>query len=324
MPVLEVRGLCASLSTPRGPVRAVDGIDFRVEAGRTLGIVGESGCGKTLTALSLLRLLPPTARVTGGSVRLDGRELLHLNERAMRAVRGGAIAMVFQEPMTSLNPVLTVGEQIAEAVRLHERASRRAARARAVEMLRRVEIPAPESRVNAYPHELSGGTRQRVMIAMALACRPRVLVADEPTTALDVTIEAAILDLLAVLQADSGMALILVTHDLGVIAERADEVLVMYAGRAVELASVPALFANPLHPYTRGLLRAIPGLEPAPARRLEVVPGLVPELDALPSGCPFRDRCPQAVDRCAIEELALGVRGPHHRVACLRVEEGTA
>ena len=320
-PLLDVRDLRTTVFTARGPLRAVDGLSFRVDAGRTLGIVGESGCGKTLTALSLLQLLPTAARTIGGAVLLDGRDLLRLGAPAMRAVRGAAIAMVFQEPMTSLNPVLSVGEQIAETVRVHEGTRRRAARARAVEMLRLVEIPAPERRAAAYPHELSGGMRQRVMIAMALACRPRLLVADEPTTALDVTIQAQILDLLAGLQSRFGMALILVTHDLGVVAERADDVIVMYAGRSVEVAPTQALFARPLHPYTRGLLSSIPGLDPVRPRRLEVIPGLVPDLAALPQGCAFRDRCPMAAERCADDVPELRSFGPDHRVACVRAED---
>jgi len=320
-PLLAVRDLRTTVFTPHGDVRAVDGVSFTVAAGRTLGLVGESGCGKTLTALSLLRLLPPAARIVGGAVLLDGRDLLRLDERAMRGLRGATVAMVFQEPMTSLNPVLTVGEQIAEAVRIHEGSGRRAARARAVEMLRLVEIPAPERRVDAYPHELSGGMRQRVMIAMALSCRPRLLVADEPTTALDVTIQAQILDLLAALQSRFGMALILVTHDLGVVAERADDVLVMYAGRVVEVAPARALFARPLHPYTRGLLRSIPGLDPERPRRLEVIPGLVPDLTALPAGCAFRDRCPLAAEACAAAVPSLRLLGPQHHVACIRAGE---
>ncbi len=321
MALLDVRDLRTSFFTPRGEARAVDGISFEVEAGRTLGLVGESGCGKTVTALSILRLMPPSGRVVGGEIVFDGRDLLTLSEAEMRRVRGNAIAMIFQEPMSSLNPVFTVGNQIAEAVRLHEGLGRRAARDKAIQMLKLVEIAEPGRRVDEYPHQLSGGMRQRVMIAMALSCRPRLLIADEPTTALDVTIQAQILDLLASLQQRFGMALILVTHDLGIVAERADDVAIMYAGRIVESAPVEAIFAQPLHPYTRGLLRSIPKVGVEKARRLEAIPGLVPDLLRLPSGCHFRDRCADGIPRCATVDPPLEQRLPRHHAACIRAAE---
>ena len=320
MALLEVRDLHTTFSLPQGEARAVDGVSFSVDSARTLGLVGESGCGKTMTALSILRLTPPTARVSG-AILFEGRDLLRLSEEEMRRIRGNAIAMIFQEPMSSLNPVFTVGNQIAEAVRLHQHVSRRAAHAKAIEMLKLVEISEPERRVNEYPHQLSGGMRQRVMIGMALSCHPRLLVADEPTTALDVTIQAQILDLLAGLQQRLGMALILVTHDLGVVAERADEVAIMYAGRVVECAPVQAIFARPLHPYTRGLLRSIPKVGAEKARRLEAIPGVVPDLLHLPSGCHFRDRCPQAIQRCAAVDPSLEELRTDHGVACIRAGE---
>ncbi len=321
MALLEIRGLRTSFLMPQGEARAVDGVSLSVDAGRTLGLVGESGCGKTMTALSILRLTPPAARIVGGSIVFDGRDLLTLNEAEMRHIRGNEIAMIFQEPMSSLNPVFTVGNQVAEAVRLHQGLSRRTAHEKAVELLTLVEIPEAERRVNEYPHQLSGGMRQRVMIAMALSCHPRLLIADEPTTALDVTIQAQILDLLAGLQQRLGMAMILVTHDLGIVAERAGDVAIMYAGRIVEHAPVGAIFAHPRHPYTRGLLRSIPKVGAAKARRLEAIPGLVPDLLRLPSGCHFRDRCPRAISRCTAIDPALEEREPGHWVACVRAGE---
>jgi oligopeptide/dipeptide ABC transporter ATP-binding protein len=319
--LLDVRGLRTCFFTPEGEARAVDGVSFSIDAGQTLGLVGESGCGKTMTALSILRLTPPTSRITAGQIVFDGRDLLTLSDAEMRHLRGNAIAMIFQEPMSSLNPVFTVGNQVAEAVRIHQGLGRRAAHERAVEMLRLVEIPEPERRVNEYPHQLSGGMRQRVMIAMALSCSPRLLIADEPTTALDVTIQAQILDLLASLQARLGMAMILVTHDLGIVAERAGAVAIMYAGRIVEHAPVRAIFARPLHPYTRGLLRSVPKVGAHKTRRLEAIPGLVPDLLALPSGCHFRDRCPKAISPCAVDDPALAELEAGHGVACLRAAE---
>ena len=321
MALLEVRDLRTSFFSLRGEVRAVDAVSFSVDAGRTLGLVGESGCGKTMTALSILRLTPPAGRVVSGEIVFDGRNLLTLSEPEMRRVRGNAIAMIFQEPMSSLNPVFTVGNQVAEAVRLHQGLSRRAAREKAIEMLRMVEMPEAERRVDEYPHQLSGGMRQRVMIAMALSCHPRLLIADEPTTALDVTIQAQILDLLAGLQERLGMAMILVTHDLGIVAERADEVAIMYAGRIVERAPVDAIFARPLHPYTRGLLRSIPKVGVEKTRRLEAIPGMVPDLLSLPAGCHFRDRCTHAIGRCAAVDPPLERLQSDHWVACIRAAE---
>ncbi|QDE91420.1 peptide ABC transporter ATP-binding protein [Myxococcus xanthus] len=309
--LLDVRGLSTELALEAGPVRAVDDVSFALPPGGTLGVVGESGCGKSLTALSLLRLAPePPVRVVGGAVRFQGRDLLTLPEAELRRVRGRHAAMIFQEPMTSLNPVFTVGEQIAEGVRLHLGASRAQARDKAVEMLRQVGIPAPAERVDAYPHQLSGGMRQRVMMAMALACDPALLIADEPTTALDVTIQAQILDLLARFQAERGMAVLLITHDLGVVAESCDAVVVMYAGRVVERAPVRALFSQPAHPYTTGLLRSIPsrrdvGGAQSSRARLRAIPGRVPPLRQLPVGCAFRERCERALDVCAHVKPAL-------------------
>jgi len=274
-----------------------------------------------MTALSLLRLTPPAARIVGGSILFDGRDLLTLSDAEMRRIRGNAIAMIFQEPMSSLNPVFTVGNQIAEAIRLHQGLGRRAAYKKAIEMLKLVEIPEAERRVDEYPHQLSGGMRQRVMIAMALSCHPRVLIADEPTTALDVTIQAQILDLLAGLQQRLGMAMILVTHDLGIVAERAHDVAIMYAGRIVEYAPVDVIFSRPMHPYTRGLLRSIPKIGAAKARRLEAIPGVVPDLLQLPSGCHFRDRCARAISRCTAIDPVLEELHRAHWAACVRASE---
>ena len=318
-PLLEVRDLHTVFALEEGAVRAVDGVSFALERGRVLGLVGESGCGKTMTALSLMRLVPPPGRIVDGQVRLEGRDLLRLPEREMRGVRGAGLAMIFQEPMTSLNPVFTVGSQIAEAIRLHRRVGRRAAWSRAVELLDEVGIPEPERRARDYPHRLSGGMRQRVMIAIAISCEPRVLIADEPTTALDVTIQAEILDLLRTLRERHGMAVVLITHDLGVVAEQADEVAIMYAGRIVEHASVLDVFEHPLHPYTQALLRSMPGLGGERRSRLEAIPGQVPDLLHLPSGCHFRDRCPKAIDRCAAEDPPLEEKARGHAAACIRV-----
>jgi oligopeptide/dipeptide ABC transporter ATP-binding protein len=321
MSLLSVRNLRITFAADRGEAAVVDGVSFSVEAGQTLGLVGESGCGKTVTALSILRLLPPAGRIAGGEIEFQGKNLLALAERDMRRVRGKEIAMIFQEPMSSLNPVFTIGNQIAEAVRTHEGAGRQEARRKAIELLDLVEIPDAERRVDEYPHQLSGGMRQRVMIAMALSCRPRLLIADEPTTALDVTIQAQILDLLSELQSRLGMALLLVTHDLGVIAQRAERAAVMYAGRIVESASVEAIFTQPLHPYTRGLLRSIPGTGQTRTRRLETIAGVVPDPYHLPSGCRFRDRCPSSIDRCAEVDPTLDELTSGHAAACIRVRE---
>ncbi len=313
--ILEIRDLVVEFATPRGTVRAVDGVTLAVRRGSTLGLVGESGCGKSVTSLAVLRLLDESARIVHGTIRFDGRELAGLAERDMRALRGARIAMIFQEPSTSLNPVFTVGFQVAEAVRTHRRMGRAQAWAHAIDMLRLVEIPDPERRARSYPHELSGGMRQRVMIAIALSCRPELLIADEPTTALDVTIQAQILALLRDLRHRLGMSAILITHDLGVVAAEADEVAIMYAGRIVERAPTRALFAGPAHPYTAALLASVPRLHRR-AGRLAAIAGVVPDLARLPSGCRFRDRCPQAQERCAADDPALVEIGGARQVAC--------
>ncbi len=316
-PILSVRGLVTELRTQDGRFNAVDGVSFDLHPGEVLGIVGESGCGKSMTALSILGLVPrPPGRIVAGKVAFEGRDLLRLPERELQRVRGAAISMIFQEPMTSLNPVFTVGEQILETLRQHERIGRRAARDRAVELLAKVGIPSPAERLEAYPHELSGGMRQRVMIAIALACNPKVLLADEPTTALDVTIQAQILDLLERLQAELGMAVVIITHDLGVVAEFAHRVLVMYAGRVVEEGPVEAIFERPAHPYTRGLLASLPDLE-GEGGRLQAIPGAVPQLHELEAGCRFAPRCTLAEPACRAADPPLrreGVRA----VACIR------
>ncbi|MBM3479257.1 MAG: ABC transporter ATP-binding protein [Alphaproteobacteria bacterium] len=320
-PVLQVDDLRTHFFTKDGITRAVDGVSFQVKPGETLGIVGESGCGKSVTALSILRLLPARlGRTVGGSVRFDGRELLSLEEGEMREIRGNRIAMIFQEPMTSLNPVLTIGDQIAEAVVIHQRKSRAEAMARAVEMLRLVRIPDPERRVLDYPHQFSGGMRQRAMIAMALSCNPRLLIADEPTTALDVTIQAQILKLMVELKSEIGAAIMLITHDLGVVAETCQRVIVMYAGRVVEEADIYELFDRPLHPYTHGLMASIPRLKKEGARRLSEIPGIVPNLREPILGCAFAPRCPVATERCRHEAPTLESKGADHRVACFVAE----
>ena len=327
-PLLAVEGLRTFFFTRAGVVKAVDGISFCVEAGETLALVGESGCGKTVTALSLMRLVPdPPGRIVEGRVKLAGADLLSLNEQAMRRRRGKDISMVFQEPMTSLNPVMTIGRQIAEALLLHEELTRSAASDRTIEMLRMVRIADPAQRAKEYPHQLSGGMRQRAMIAMALACNPKVLIADEPTTALDVTIQAQILDLIVELQRKLGTAVVLITHDLGIVAETAHRVIVMYAGRKIEEAAVEALFAHPLHPYTRGLMASIPRLSPMPGEthqsrgRLQEIPGMVPALTDLPPGCAFAPRCPFAVERCRNEYPPYQEKRPGHWTACWRSDE---
>ncbi|MCS6891656.1 MAG: ABC transporter ATP-binding protein [Rhodovarius sp.] len=325
--LLEIAGLKVHFRTDDGWVRAVDGVDLGLDAGETLSVVGESGCGKTVTAMTILKLIPmPPGRIAGGHILWQGRDLVPLPPEQMRRIRTKEIGFVFQEPMTSLNPVYTVGEQIAEALREHEGLSRRAALARAAELLHLVHIPFPQRRVHDYPHQFSGGMRQRVMIAMALACNPKLLIADEPTTALDVTIQAQILDLLAEMKERFGMAVLLITHAMGVVAETAQRVVVMYAGKVVEEAPVRALFANPRHPYTRGLIRSIPRLDLAGSkrRRLEAIPGSVPSLLDPPPGCRFAERCRFAVDACREREPVLTELAPGHRVACLRAEEVTA
>ena len=320
-PLLEVEDLRTWFYTRDGIVRAVDGVSYRVYPGETLAVVGESGCGKSVTSLSILRLIPsPPGKIVARRLVFEGRNLLELTEAAMRGIRGNEISMIFQEPMTSLNPVLTIGRQIAEALVLHQRMHWRGATARAIEMLRLVDIPEPERRVKQYPHELSGGMRQRVMIAMALSCNPKLLIADEPTTALDVTIQAQILDLMRELKAKTGAAIVLITHDLGVVAEMAQRVVVMYAGRKVEEAPVERLFARPLHPYTKGLLGSIPRLAEAAAgdarKRLAEIPGMVPSLTDVVGGCLFAPRCPHATARCAAEYPPLEEKAAGHWVAC--------
>lgn len=319
MRLLEVSSLQTHFRSAAGINRAVDGLNFHIDAGETLAIVGESGCGKSVTSMSILRLIPDKAGKISGSVRFDGRDLLSLSDKEMRDIRGNEISMIFQEPMTSLNPVLTVGWQISETLRLHQRLNRREARDRAIEMLRLVGIPAPERRVKEYPHQLSGGMRQRIMIAMALACNPKLLIADEPTTALDVTIQAQILDLIRDLKNRIGTAVILITHDLGVVAEVAERVVVMYAGRKVEEASVGDLFNNPLHPYTRGLLGAVPRLGSSLLEedtQLVEIPGLVPKLTEKITGCVFASHCGHVTDLCRSTSPILETKGVDHIVAC--------
>ncbi|HUK41053.1 MAG TPA: ABC transporter ATP-binding protein [Candidatus Acidoferrales bacterium] len=315
--LIQVKNLRTSFFTPEGEVRSVDGVSFEIGEGKTLGLVGESGCGKSVTSLSIMRLIPsPPGQIVGGEIYYRGRDLLKLNKEEMRKIRGNEISMIFQEPMTSLNPVFTVGNQIGEAIRLHQGLNKRETRAKTIEMLRLVKIADPESRVDAYPHQLSGGMRQRVMIAMALSCNPNLLIADEPTTALDVTIQAQILELMKELQQKMGMALLLITHDLGVVAERADEVAIMYAGKIVERGRAEAIFARPLHPYTVGLLNSLPGTGAKKKKRLDAIPGVVPSPLNLPSGCRFRDRCPKAAGICAETEPLLSEKEPQHPVAC--------
>ncbi|MCX6937621.1 MAG: ABC transporter ATP-binding protein [Verrucomicrobia bacterium] len=315
-PLLEVRDLAVGFATDAGLLRAVDGVSFSVSSGRTLGIVGESGCGKSVTALSLLRLLPqPAGRILGGSIVFDGLDIARATPAQLHALRGARIGMVFQEPMTALNPVHRIGRQLAEVFLLHRTKDKSEAHRLAVEMLAKVGIPSPEIRALEYPHQLSGGMRQRVVIAMALACRPALLVADEPTTALDVTIQAQILDLLRSLQTEFGMATVLITHDLGVVAEMCDDVLVMYGGRVAEYAPIEELFRAPKHPYTQGLLRAIPRLDAERKSRLATIPGQVPGLAEMPAGCRFQNRCPHATPACASQPPLEPVSAAH-TVAC--------
>jgi oligopeptide/dipeptide ABC transporter ATP-binding protein len=349
--LLELEDLRTVFDTDAGLVRAVDGVSFRLRRGGTLGIVGESGSGKSVMSLSILRLIAsPPGRIAGGRMLFEGRDLMQMSDAQMRRLRGKSIAMIFQEPMTSLNPVYTIGRQIGEVLELHEDLRAAVARERSIELLKLVGIPSPERRVDSYPHELSGGMRQRVMIAMAIACRPKLLIADEPTTALDVTIQAQILDLLARLQRELGMSIMLITHDLGVVSEFVDEVMVMYAGTVVEHATKGVLFERPLHPYTKGLLASVPGASPlalegvpeperpasasgadAPGRRarpkrLRTIEGMVPDLAKLPQGCRFRPRCPEAIARCAEAEPPLLALPDGRRVACFvaQAKEGAA
>jgi peptide/nickel transport system ATP-binding protein len=314
-PLLEVDDLHTHFDTVAGTVRSVDGVSWRLEAGQTLGIVGESGCGKSVTALSILRLVPTPPARHGGSIRYRGTDLLRLREKEMREIRGNRISMIFQEPMTSLNPVLSIGRQIAETVQVHQHVGRREALERSVEMLRLVQVAEPERRVAEYPHQFSGGMRQRVMIALALACNPEVLIADEPTTALDVTIQAQILELLKQLQGRLGMGIVMITHDLGVVAECCDRVVVMYAGRKVEEASTLDLFDRPLHPYTRALMASMPSMSTL-ATRLTEIEGMVPSPFEIGPGCAFAPRCAFATERCRRETPVLEDHGGGHEVAC--------
>ena len=319
MPLLEVDRLQTHFRTPDGVNRAVDGVSFSIEKGETLAVVGESGCGKSVTAMSIMRLIAEPPGKSAGEIRFEGRDLLKLSEKEMRKIRGDDISMIFQEPMTSLNPVLKVGRQIGESLRLHQGLGRAQAEEKAVEMLKLVGIPEPKRRAGEYPHQLSGGMRQRVMIAMALACSPKLLIADEPTTALDVTIQAQILDLMRDLKRRVGAAILIITHDLGVVAEVADRVVVMYAGRKVEEAPVADLFADPKHPYTRGLLGAVPKLGSSlegETERLAEIPGIVPSLKKKIDGCAFAGRCPEAVEICRQFAPALEEKAPAHLAAC--------
>ncbi|MDH3913208.1 MAG: ABC transporter ATP-binding protein [Rhodospirillales bacterium] len=317
---MSVKDIVVDFKTRYGIARVLDHVTLDVNSGEILGIVGESGCGKSMTALSIMGLVPdPPGKVTSGSIKIGGMELVGMQLDSLRQIRGKDIGMIFQEPMTSLNPVFTVGEQIAESVRLHENASPKAAMDRAVEMLKAVDIPEAERRARAYPHQLSGGMRQRVMIAMALACRPKVLIADEPTTALDATVQAQIFDLLQDLQEETGTAIILITHDMGAIAELADAVAVMYAGRVVEKGTVDAVLSAPQHPYTKGLITCVPHLEPDPPverHELMEIPGVVPALTELGKGCAFAPRCGEATEKCSVEEPQLLATGDKHLTAC--------
>ncbi|WP_454721822.1 MULTISPECIES: ABC transporter ATP-binding protein [Cupriavidus] len=327
-PLLDVAGLRLEFRTSRGAASVLNGVSFQVHAGETLCIVGESGCGKSMTSLAIMRLFPsPPGRITAGSVRLAGEDLLQMSEAAMRHIRGNRIAMIFQEPMTSLNPVMTVGRQLGESLRLHLAMSKAEARARSIELLRAVGIPAPAARIDDYPHQMSGGMKQRVMIAMALACRPALLIADEPTTALDVTVQAQIFDLLRELQAREGTALVLITHDMGAVSEMADRVIVMYGGRVVEEGRTRDVLERPAHPYTQGLIACLPELE-GEARRtrppLPEIPGVVPSIWELGTGCAFRARCPHAAEPCARAVPDLLAVADHHRAACWALEAGTA
>ncbi len=316
MSLLKVENLVVSFSTARGVLRAVDGISFDLEPGKTLGLVGESGCGKTVTALSIIRLIQePPGKIESGRILFEGKNLAEFSHSRMREIRGAQISMIFQEPMTSLNPVFTVGDQIAEAIILHERTSKKDALKKALEMMELVGIPDVEERAGYYPHQMSGGLRQRIMIAIALACRPKLLIADEPTTALDVTIQAQILALIKNLQNKFGMSMIIITHDFGVIAETADEVAVMYAGKIIERAKTSEIFDKPAHPYTVGLQKSIPGLV-KPNENLYTIPGIVPDLRSLPPGCRFSDRCDSRQEKCTQQEPELFSMGSDHLAAC--------
>jgi peptide/nickel transport system ATP-binding protein len=316
-PILEVEDLRTYFYTRDGVVRSVDGVSFSVSEGETLAIVGESGCGKSVTSLSILRLIAsPPGKIVSGSIRFHGKDLLDFSDAEMRDIRGDKISMIFQEPMTSLNPVLTIGRQIGEVLELHRHCTKQEARSRILELLKMVNIPEPESRIDEYPHQLSGGMRQRIMIAMALACDPEILIADEPTTALDVTIQAQILNLMRELRDRTRAAIILITHDLGVVAEMAQRVVVMYAGRKVEEAYVFDLFEKPMHPYTLGLLNSMPRLDDAASKRLVEIPGMVPSMRTEIVGCAFAPRCSSATERCSQESPVLQDHGNEHWVAC--------
>ena len=321
-PLLEVKDLKTYFFTMDGVVKAVDGVSYDLEEGETLGLVGESGCGKSVSALSVMRLIPdPPGKIVNGEIMLDGEDILKLGMEDMREVRGAKIAMVFQEPMTSLNPVLTVERQITETLQLHMGMSKQESRRESVNLLARVGIPDPEGRIKQYPHQFSGGMRQRVMIAMALSCNPRLIIADEPTTALDVTIQAQILDLMKSLTTEFGVALIIITHNLGVVARYADRVNIMYAGKVIERGSAHEIYANPRHPYTLGLLRSVPRLDLPRKARLDPIEGQPPDLINLPDGCSFRERCRWAIDKCATDTPELMDTGDGHLSACWRSEE---
>ena len=320
-PLLEIKDLTTVFDTNRGRIKAVDCVSLSLQRGETLGIVGESGCGKTMLALSIMRLIPPNGSIINGSAFFQGQDLLKLSSEEMRYKRGGDIAMIFQEPMTSLNPVIRIGEQIAEAIRLHQKLSSKDALAVSIEQLREVGIPEPERRARDYPHQLSGGMRQRVMIAMAMSCHPKLLLADEPTTALDVTIQAQILDLISELKIKNNMTVILITHDLGIIAQTADNVAVMYAGRIVEKSPVEEIFIRPLHPYTMGLIDSLPvGGDDSSRKYLKTIAGSVPSLYNMAAGCRFRERCSRAYDKCAAAEPDLMEIEPGHFVACWKAK----
>ncbi len=327
-PLLEVKDIVVDFQTRAGNARVLDHVSLQVNEGEVLGIVGESGCGKSMTALSIMGLVPnPPGKVTSGSIKLEGQEMVGLDNDQLRKIRGKEIGMIFQEPMTSLNPVFTVGEQIAETIRLHEGVSPQAAQTRAIEMLKAVEIPEAETRAKAYPHQLSGGMRQRVMIAMALACNPRVLIADEPTTALDTTVQAQIFDLLQNLQEETGTAIIMITHDMGAIAELADNVVVMYAGKVVERGVVKKVLTKPEHPYTKGLIECVPHLvsnPPKTRKRLMEIPGVVPSLTELGKGCAFAPRCAEAIAKCKTQQPSLAEAGKNHLAACWVAQKETA
>jgi len=322
--LLEVNDLKTSFTTEQGEAHAVRGVSFNVRRGRTLGIVGESGCGKTVTSFSIMRLLPkPAGKITGGSIRFEGKDLVTLPAEKMHEIRGNHISMIFQEPMSALNPVHKIGKQLKETYRLHQTDMNEEELERAaIDLLEKVGIPAPARRLREYPHQLSGGMRQRIVIAIALACKPDILIADEPTTALDVTIQAQILDLMKKLQEDTGMAIIFITHDLGVIAEVCDDVLVMYGGKKVEQASVFELFANPRHPYTKGLLESIPKLDSPHKQKLTTIEGIVPSLFNMPKGCPFANRCPVVTDKCHTAMPEIESVGADHTLACFNWKKG--